>query len=114
MPNHQRDINCTSALFAGPPAPDYLEVFDNQATQLSVRWIDYDASASHPVVNYRVFYGVQQTADSSLQQVTINNLQTNTEYHNIRIRSLTNDSIVSSDESATVAGITRKSAVTDE
>ena len=95
-------------LHSGPAAPKNLSVFNNHATQLSIRWDDVHTSiVSSYLVQYWVQSGpVQQTVSTS-QLATITSLQTNTRY-SIRVRSLTSDTNVTSADSQVIHGTTRK------
>ena len=95
----------------GPAAPTELEIFNNTASQFTVRWFDEDTSSVYPVTQYRVIYGNESVfvnrTNGSKQQVILKNLNSNTQY-GIKVRSLTTNFILQSDDSQEVFGITRK------
>ena len=102
-----------TGIFLGPSAPTDVTVFNNQATQLFVRWNDYNTAVFFPVTSYRLSYwnafegpGVQYKFNTS-RQIIISNLLTNSEY-NIRVRCLTNNGSVTSQDSLISTGTTRE------
>ena len=98
-------------VISGPAAPTKLEIFNNTSSQLTVQWVDEDTSSVYPVAQYRVIYGNKSVfvnrTDGSTQQVILKNLSSNTQFR-IKVRSLTTNFILQSDDSQEAVGITRK------
>ena len=97
----------------GPKPPTGIKIFNSKASELVVQWRDEDNSLIDPVTGYSVVYGIDGKNENRninvdrssrfqhQETTTIRNLQTNTRYY-FRLKSLTNNVSIQSDESTKV------------